>query len=83
MLSVSDAGSERYTLTDTAVPVGGRPAPDLRPKYPWSVAVPIRRHALLVAGSEQSRIATRTGIGKLEIGSTFIISTETDNDETE
>jgi hypothetical protein len=84
MLSVSDAGSERYTLTDTAVPGrDGRPAPDLTPMYPWSVAVPIRRHAILVADSEQSRIATRTGIGKLEIGSTFIISTETANDETE
>ncbi|WEF34309.1 hypothetical protein [Pseudoduganella chitinolytica] len=77
MLSVSDAGSERYLLTDTAVPGrGGRPAPDVTPLYPWSVAVPIRRHAILVAGSEQSRIATRTGIGKLEIGSTFIIPGE-------
>lgn len=82
MLSVSDAGSDRYTLTDTAVPGrDGQPAPDVTPLYPWSVAVPIRRHAILVADSEQSRIARRTGIGKLEIGSTFIISPETDNDQ--
>ena len=59
-----------------------RPAPDVTPMYPWSVAVPIRRHAILVADSEQSRIAHRTGIGKLEIGTTFIISSETDHDET-
>jgi hypothetical protein len=82
MLSVSEAGSDRYTMTDTAVPdPKGRPAPDIEPLYPWSVAVPIRRHAILVADSEQSRVATRTGIGKLEIGSTFIISLETGNDE--
>lgn len=84
MLGVSDAGSERYLLTDTAVPgPDGKPAPDIEPRYPWSVAVPIRRHAIRVAGSEQSRVARRTGIGKLEIGSTFIISSENDNDETE
>lgn len=82
MLSVSDAGRDRYLLTDTALPgPGGRPAPDLTPRYPWSVAVPIRRHAILVADSEQSRIARPTGIGKLEIGSTFIISTESGNDK--
>jgi hypothetical protein len=82
MLSVSDAGRERYTLTDTAAPGRkGEPAPDVTPLYPWSVAVPIRRHAILVADSEQSRVAQRTGIGKLEIGSTFIISPETDNDQ--
>jgi hypothetical protein len=84
MLSVSDAGSDRYLLTDTAVPGrGGRPAPDVTPLYPWSVAVPIRRHAILVAGSEQSRIATRTGIGKLEIGSTFIIPGEAQDGKAE
>ncbi|OIJ40226.1 hypothetical protein [Massilia timonae] len=82
MLSVSDAGRDRYTLTDTAAPGRkGEPAPDVTPRYPWSVAVPIRRHAILVADSEQSRVAQRTGIGKLEIGSTFIISSETDNDQ--
>jgi len=82
MLSVSDAGRDRYLLTDTALPgPGGRPAPDLTPRYPWSVAVPIRRHAILVADSEQSRVARPTGIGKLEIGSTFIISTESGNDQ--
>jgi len=82
MLSVSDAGQDRYTLLDTAAPGrGGQPAPDVTPLYPWSVAVPIRRHAILVADSEQSRVALRTGIGKLEIGSTFIISPETDNDQ--
>ncbi|MFC3468515.1 hypothetical protein ACFOHT_01370 [Massilia oculi] len=82
MLSVSDAGRDRYMLTDTAAPGRkGEPAPDVTPLYPWSVAVPIRRHAILVAGSEQSRVARRTGIGKLEIGSTFIISPQTDNDQ--
>lgn len=91
MLSVSDAvshrvpgsdhdtGGDRYLLTDTAAPTrDGIPVPDVSPLYPWSVAVPIRRHAILVEESEQSRIARRTGIGKLEIGSTFIISNEND-----
>ena len=83
MLSVSDAGSDRYLLTDTAVPArDGSPAPDVTPLYPWSVAVPIRRHAILVADSEQSRIARRTGIGKLEIGTTFIIASGPDHDQT-
>jgi hypothetical protein len=99
MLSVSDQVDERFTLTDTAVPQklppeppagqrpAFRPAPSIEPAYPWSIAVPIRRHVILVAGSAQSQSqplsaqATRTGIGKLEIGSTFIIAPGAVDDE--
>lgn len=76
MLSVSDQHGVRYALADTAVRgPAGRAVPDMTPSFPWCVAVPFKRHMILVAGNELSVAASRTGIGKLEIGSTFIIST--------
>ena len=85
MLSVSDQLGDRFLLADTAAP--GRAGPvvhDITPAFPWSIAVPIKRHVILVAGEgAAARAAARTGIGKLEIGSTFIISTGVADAKTE
>jgi hypothetical protein len=77
LLSVSAESQDRYELTDTAPPPGAvQAAAQVRPASPWSIAVPFRRHEILVADSAPSSgaAAVRTGIGRLEIGTTFIIS---------
>lgn len=84
MLSISDQAGDRFALADTAVPrTAGHMVPDITPAVPWSIAVPIKRHVMAVAGDEHWASASRTGIGKLEIGSTFIISTGEADAETQ
>ncbi len=88
MLSVSgrDAGHDLFSLKDTAVPGrAGMPAGEdlIEPAYPWSIAVPIRRHHIMVrhAGAQahaHAAAAEPTGIGRMEIGSTFIIGDRRD-----
>ena len=90
MLSVSgrDTGHDLFSLKDTAAPGrAGLPAGDdlIEPAYPWSIAVPIGRHHITVrhAGAQaqgqlHAMAPEPTGIGRMEIGSTFIIGRERD-----
>jgi hypothetical protein len=84
MLSVSERDLDRnlFALTDTALPGaanadGAGAAADavIDPAFPWSIAVPIKRHHITVlhAGAAPAAAAAPTGIGQMEIGSTFII----------
>lgn len=46
------------------------------PKYPWSIVAPIKQHFIEIDESYELFGPEITGIGELEIGSTFIISDE-------
>lgn len=72
MLSVSGREVDLFALKDTAAGAqAGEPV--ITPAYPWSIAVPIKRHHITVVHAGAATPATPTGIGQLEIGSTFII----------
>lgn len=78
MLSVSGRDLDLFSLKDTAArgPAGAPPGEAvIEPAYPWSIAVPIRRHHIAVvhAGAGTHAVAEPTGLGRMEIGSTFII----------
>lgn len=47
---------------------------DIAPLFPWSVAVPIKRHYLFTTAEVSQIEPTVTGVSELEVGSTFIIS---------
>ena len=49
---------------------------DIAPIYPWSIVAPIGQHFIEVDDRFDLIEPEITGIGKLEIGSTFIISDE-------
>jgi baseplate J-like protein len=49
---------------------------EVLPKYPWSVLSPIKQHFIEVDDSFDLIEPEITGVGELEIGSTFIVSEE-------
>lgn len=71
MLSVNGRDGDLFALKDTAL--GSRGEPVIKPAYPWSIAVPIKRHHITVVHANAATPASPTGIGQMEIGSTFII----------
>ncbi len=75
MLSVSGRAGDRYALEDSAVKSKGE-EPQIAPVYPWSIAVPIKRHHITVIQANAAAAPAPTGIGKLEVGSTFIIGAD-------
>ncbi|WP_081493391.1 baseplate J/gp47 family protein [Herbaspirillum sp. CF444] len=77
MLRIASADAATYALFDTAG--GGKPTTDITPLYPWSIAIPTYRHAIEAVDDTFVHGAIRTALGRLEIGSTFIIS-EDEND---
>jgi hypothetical protein len=79
MLSVSGRDLDLFALTDTAT-LDSMGAQVIEPAYPWSIAVPIRRHHITVrhAGAPGNAAPSPTGIGLMEIGSTFIIGAQRD-----
>ena len=86
LLQVSEDDAGRYALGDSARlgPVtqgelsasgNARWAPGtLRPTFPWSLALPMRRHDIVVIAPDTPRTAGVTGIKGLEIGNTFVIA---------
>ncbi|GGY13860.1 baseplate J/gp47 family protein [Paludibacterium paludis] len=46
---------------------------ELHPAQPWSLLLPAARHTLILADEDTALPTPPTGIGQLEIGSTFII----------
>jgi hypothetical protein len=75
MLRIASADAQTYSLSDTAArnAAQGEQA-EITPLCPWSIAIPVSRHALDAIDDTSSHSATRTALSRLEIGSTFIIS---------
>ncbi len=89
MLHITQESDDRFILADTACPLPDQqPEGDVEwsplsgvdnddritPRYPWSLAVPARHHFIETINSIRHIDAEPTGIGELEIGTTFIIN---------
>jgi len=72
MLHITDEANEKHCLKDTAK-LDNRHDAMIEPRYPWSLAVPMRRHFIETAMTIEPIEAEPTGVNELEIGSTFII----------
>lgn len=73
LLRIAPRNDGLFVLDDSAVQ-GTATNYSFKPTYPWSTAVPIRRHYLLTTDLHRQIRAERTGVDELEVGSTFIIS---------
>ena len=87
MLHITEDHAGKYSLGDTVRPqqhhtakASEQPPPsgtalltEIHPTYPWSLAVPLRRHFLETISDRQAIVAESTGIDELEVGRTFII----------
>jgi len=72
ILHISEKSEEKYFLEDSATR-NRRHEVLITPRYPWSLAVPMRRHSIESTTSTEPVKAKMTGINELAIGSTFII----------
>ena len=75
LLHISDLGSRRYGMQDSAC-FSAAEQPVLTPVKPWHLLQPASSHALTLLSQREAVVAQPTGIGELEIGQTFIISQE-------
>jgi hypothetical protein len=82
VLRIAPSGEERYSLFDTAAQQGGGDQVDIRPNYPWSIAVPVHKHAIDITRESDNRPGQRAGLKSLDIGQTFIISAGDGNGQT-
>ncbi len=74
MLQISplgDIGDLRFHLRDNAKLA--RHEKDLNPSYPWSIAVPLSEHWIVVSEQFEQKNPKAIGINELKVGSTFII----------
>ena len=69
MLHITEDRDGKYHLGDTERPQRN----EIRPTYPWSLAVPLRRHYIETISDRHAMTAEPTGINELEVGRTFII----------
>ncbi len=77
MLHIAEDDKRYSHLMDT---VRGRTELDeISPLFPWSIAIPVRRHAIETTDSTRSIQPERTGISELRIGSTLIITEKNNN----
>lgn len=74
MLRISSVDTHTFSLFDTAAGDAGNDHADISAQYPWSVAIPVARHVIEVVAYVDARAPLRTALGRLEIGSTFIVS---------
>lgn len=70
LLHISEAGDGRHRLFDTA----RRDVAEIRPAYPWSIAVPAGQHLVGAMDAMGAWPPEPTGIAELSIGDTFILS---------
>lgn len=73
LLHIVRTDSNTYQLLDTARTRDGAPVRQVRPVQPWSLVLPTPRHLIELIGVPSSHGAQATGVGKLEIGGTFIV----------
>lgn len=72
MLHIADDSKGYQYLYDTENEPEG--ATEIHPMYPWSIAVPVRRHFIETTDRLEPIQPELTGVDELEIGSTFIIT---------
>lgn len=76
LLQIAPTGGKagrRYTLQDNAAQ--NKPGDKtIRPSYPWSIAVPMNQHWILLKDIVEPQDGVAIGVDELEIGSTFVIS---------
>jgi len=80
MLQITVDRDGKYSLFDTAKDEDSIDVV-IRPRYPWSLAIPAKRHFIETMQAARSIKAEITGVDELEIGSTFIISGSGDHGE--
>ena len=74
MLRITPDGDALFDLFDSvAQNRKGMASSEIIPKYPWSISEPMREHFIEVDDSFVTIEPEITGIGELEIGSTFIV----------
>lgn len=82
MLHITVDNEGRYHLFDTAKDERVHEAV-IRPRYPWSLALPAEKHFIESIQSARSINPEVTGVDELAVGSTFIISGSSGNGEEE
>ena len=73
MLHITMDSDGNYSLFDTAR-IEKNNESVIRPKYPWSLAMPANKHFIDTLHTAKSIKARITGVNELEVGSTLIIS---------
>ncbi len=77
ILHIAPTGEDRFDLFDSAAVLNaGWDGMSIVPKYPWSILTPIKQHFIEIDDNYQSIKPEITGVGELEIGSTFIVAEE-------
>lgn len=89
MIHITKDDEKLFNLADTARSKDGRSksdspgtsaidgvvhADEIHPRYPWSLAIPMRNHFIETMTAVKTIDAEPTGIDELEVGSTFIIN---------
>ena len=80
MLHITVDNEGRYHLFDTVKGEQDHEAV-IRPRYPWSLALPAEKHFIESIQSARSINPQVTGVDELAVGSTFIISGSSGNGE--
>ncbi|GLQ87809.1 baseplate J/gp47 family protein [Dyella flagellata] len=73
LLHIVRSDGNTYQLLDTARSRDGAAVRQVRPVQPWSLVLPTARHLIELIGVPSTRGVQATGVGKLEIGGTFIL----------
>ncbi len=73
MLHITLNGTGDYSLSDTARSKKNGDVV-IRPRYPWSLAIPAKKHFIEMQQTARSIKAEITGVNELAVGGTFIIS---------
>lgn len=73
MLHITIDSTGDYSLFDTAKNMKNGDAV-IRPRYPWSLAIPAKKHFIEMQQVARSVKAEITGVNELAVGGTFIIS---------
>jgi hypothetical protein len=76
ILRIAPVGEGYFDLLDSADKPMASAVKDIIPVYPWSIVAPIQQHFIELDDRYDVIEPQITGIGELEIGSTFIISDE-------
>lgn len=82
MLHITVDNDGDYSLLDTANEKLN-PKAVIKPRYPWSLALPVEQHFIETMQVSKSIDAEITGIDELAVGGTFIIVGSSENGETE
>lgn len=70
---VGDSNDRLYALRDNAVRKEIE-TKTIHPSYPWSIAVPMNQHWIVLTDHSETKDGVPIGVNELKVGSTFIIS---------